>query len=1085
MKLCIALFAGAVAWFHATAETVLSPLTSLSALPQAAAAVAPPLTGPDLDGDGLSDLQEIRFGSDPTKPDTDGDGFTDKQEFDLHTDPRDRDKFPLFLLSTTEHQHLLGETLIIRATPLTNFIVYTNVTIVTNPAPTDGTPIDTDGDGTPDSCDSDDDGVADFAGDCPTTGPETVVTNTTVITNYVAYQWFAGTNQLATQTNSTLVLLNVGTGDSGNYRLFASLELASQLTTAQTSDDVPVNVLPLAARVRLPQPVGKVIAWGNNVAGQTSPRVFPTNAVQVAAGFLHSVALLADGTVTVWGDSQLGQTSIPRNATNITAIAAGSGHVVALSADSTVLCWGTNQFGQATPPADLTNVVAVSAGYFHSVALRADGTVVCWGDNTFNQCQLPADLPPIIKISAGLFHNVALAADGTVICWGDNTDGQSNTAGVTDLLTNLVVEVAAGGNHSVALRRDGILVAWGGNEFTQTDIPAGLPKATGIAAGYGFTAAISFDGKITAWGDQANPIATPPAHTRAVQVAGGYFHLLGIDAPPDTDADGLDNRYETANGTSLSQVDSDRDGFWDGVEARLGSNPSYADTDGDGLPDPVELLNGFDPQVATEAPDGSLVSLPAVEIEYFVSGRTTFQMQGSADGAEWLDLGSPFAPRRGITRVFSNAVPEISHYRLLPVASSGGEPLPEAGPPEPIVIGTVAAFGNGELGQTNFSPTLGNIVSLAAGVWHTLALHPGGSVSAWGLNSDGQCDVPEDLAEVTAIAGGGRHSLALRATGEIVGWGNNDYGQLDVPQLEMSATAIAAGGSHSLALLLDGTVLAWGANDVGQTDVPAGLNNVVAIAAGRFHSVAVRGDGSVVCWGDNRYGQSTVPAGLAGVTAVAAGFSHTVALLSNGRVVCWGNNTDGQCNVPGELAAVTAVFAGNTRTIVRTTAGSYVVWGENAARLTQQLADFGSPAMLAVGGVHVSAANVALDADNDGVDDHYEQVLGTDPTKNDSDGDGLDDQTEILAGFDPTKATESADGATRIYPALKLRFFTLDGSRYRLERSSDLLTWRPDSALRPSAEFANRHGYSEVFQSFRTRERQFFRLLKFTEADEE
>ena len=36
--------------------------------------------GADLDGDGVSDLLELRFGSDPRKPDTDGDGLTDRFE---------------------------------------------------------------------------------------------------------------------------------------------------------------------------------------------------------------------------------------------------------------------------------------------------------------------------------------------------------------------------------------------------------------------------------------------------------------------------------------------------------------------------------------------------------------------------------------------------------------------------------------------------------------------------------------------------------------------------------------------------------------------------------------------------------------------------------------------------------------------------------------------------------------------------------------------------------------------------------------------------------------------------------------------
>ena len=52
---------------------------------------------------------------------------------------------------------------------------------------------------------------------------------------------------------------------------------------------------------------------------------------------------------------------------------------------------------------------------------------------------------------------------------------------------------------------------------------------------------------------------------------------------------------------------------------------------------------------------------------------------------------------------------------------------------------------------------------------------------AWGKCEFGQCDVPDDLSDVVQIAAGGTHSLALKSDGTVVAWGNNDYGQCDVP----------------------------------------------------------------------------------------------------------------------------------------------------------------------------------------------------------------------------------------------------------------------------------------------------------------
>ena len=43
------------------------------------------------------------------------------------------------------------------------------------------------------------------------------------------------------------------------------------------------------------------------------------------------------------------------------------------------------------------------------------------------------------------------------------------------------------------------------------------------------------------------------------------------------------------------------------------------------------------------------------------------------------------------------------------------------------------------------------------------------------------------------------------------------------------------------------------------------------------------------------------------------------------------------------------------------------------------------------------------DADQDGLSDDEESVLGTDPKKKDSDGDGYNDGVEVKSGYDPLK----------------------------------------------------------------------------------
>jgi hypothetical protein len=136
------------------------------------------------------------------------------------------------------------------------------------------------------------------------------------------------------------------------------------------------------------------------------------------------------------------------------------------------------------------------------------------------------------------------------------------------------------------------------------------------------------------------------------------------------------------------------------------------------------------------------------------------------------------------------------------------------------------------------------------------------------------------LSNVVAIAAGGDHGLALKSDGTVVGWGRNDFGQASPPARLSNVVAIAAGGSHSLALRRDGTVVAWGDNESGQAIPPAGLSNVVAIAAGGWHSLALRSDGTVVGWGWDIAGQATPPAGLSNVVAIAAGGYYSLALVA-------------------------------------------------------------------------------------------------------------------------------------------------------------------------------------------------------------
>ena len=73
-------------------------------------------------------------------------------------------------------------------------------------------------------------------------------------------------------------------------------------------------------------PASPVLVWGDNTFGQSAASELATNAIAVAAGAWHTLALRADGRVVAWGDNSSGQCGDGEPMTNALAIAAGGYH---------------------------------------------------------------------------------------------------------------------------------------------------------------------------------------------------------------------------------------------------------------------------------------------------------------------------------------------------------------------------------------------------------------------------------------------------------------------------------------------------------------------------------------------------------------------------------------------------------------------------------------------------------------------------------------------------------------------------------------------------------------------------------------
>ncbi len=285
----------------------------------------------------------------------------------------------------------------------------------------------------------------------------------------------------------------------------------------------------------------RTFAWGLNSHGQlgdgTITRRLAPAAIQetgvlagktvltVSGGYLHSLALCADGTVASWGSSAQGQLGNGSTATRTTpvavdfsdaggeviALSAGPFHNLALRTDGRIVAWGYNNHGQLGTGNKVTylrpvlvpaagalagkQVVAVAAGTYQSFALCSDGTVAAWGyndegelgDGTTLSTAVPVAVDrsgvlagkSVAAIAAGQYHTLARCTDGTLVSWGYNARGQLGLGNLTDshspvavdgsgiLAGKSVIGLTAGESHSVARCSDGTLAAWGYNHRSQ------------------------------------------------------------------------------------------------------------------------------------------------------------------------------------------------------------------------------------------------------------------------------------------------------------------------------------------------------------------------------------------------------------------------------------------------------------------------------------------------------------------------------------------------------------------------------------------------------------------------------------------
>jgi hypothetical protein len=361
---------------------------------------------------------------------------------------------------------------------------------------------------------------------------ETVVLNPNATgTPPLAYSWNFNATQL-TNTAAFISLTNSTQAQAGFYSVTVTNQYGSISATGKIS--VFLRGFP-------------VMAWGDDSGGQTDVPTNLDDAVAIAGGDYHSVALLHDGTLVAWGFDDEGQIDVPTNALPFVSVASGADHNLAIAEDGSVVAWGRDDAGQTDVPSTVSSVLNVAAGNAHSLALLASGTVNAWGDDTYGQTDIPDQLMPgywvyywwwgeefwiinlnwvpVQAIAAGRNHNLALCYDGTVVAWGDNSFGQASPP---SNLSN-VVAITAGYLHSAALCSNGTVVVWGDNTFGQTNVPPGLSNVVALAAGDFHTLALLSNGTVVGWGDDTfGQLDVPFDAVNTVGIASGYYHGLAL-----------------------------------------------------------------------------------------------------------------------------------------------------------------------------------------------------------------------------------------------------------------------------------------------------------------------------------------------------------------------------------------------------------------------------------------------------------------------------------------------------------------------------------------------------------------------------
>ncbi len=241
---------------------------------------------------------------------------------------------------------------------------------------------------------------------------------------------------------------------------------------------------------------GNVISWGGNQYGELGddsrmanweegyghvavrewsfgakgPSEFPelTGVKQIAAGGVHGLALMKDGTVKAWGSNQYGQLGDGKQGfeslTNVNQRVARTVEWPAVNKTEKIVKNGAEKSRTIKVAAGkLSNILAVAIGGRSDYALTSEHTVLAWGSNTEGQLGLGLTEPGPEGCETEVAHFPRSEACSTVprsVEWINPRTRKKETL-------KEVKTVLAGALSAYALLENGHVVSWGGNREGQ------------------------------------------------------------------------------------------------------------------------------------------------------------------------------------------------------------------------------------------------------------------------------------------------------------------------------------------------------------------------------------------------------------------------------------------------------------------------------------------------------------------------------------------------------------------------------------------------------------------------------------------